>query len=210
MALATVSNELIDSVFEVVKQQVTSAKRYPVSTYRLQFNRSFTFRDATRLLPYLCELGITDIYASPYLKARPGSLHGYDITDHNSLNPEIGSPEQYNRFVSQLQRRGMGQVLELAFAALVADGTLQGVVDEHQLHQLQADSVQLGRGSDHLLALGYVSGTGRQGPGRPGFYLHHADAAGADGVKGMVVAERRDINAVLPGRVQDGGALFRL
>ncbi len=88
------------------------AKRYPVSTYRLQFNRAFTFRDAAALVPYLHELGITDTYASPYLRARPGSLHGYDITDHNNLNPEIGSDEDYRRFVGELHKHGMGQVLD--------------------------------------------------------------------------------------------------
>ena len=63
----------------------------PVSTYRLQFNKQFTFAEATRFIPYLRRLGISHCYASPYLKARPGSNHGYDIVDHNEINPEIGS-----------------------------------------------------------------------------------------------------------------------
>ncbi|HYL12719.1 MAG TPA: malto-oligosyltrehalose synthase [Terriglobales bacterium] len=87
--------------------------KFPLSTYRLQFNREFTFRDAARLVPYLASLGITHCYASPYLRARPGSTHGYDIIDHNSLNPEIGSPEDYEGFVAELHRHGMGQVLDL-------------------------------------------------------------------------------------------------
>jgi len=65
------------------------------------------FRDATALVPYLAALGISHCYASPYLKARPGSMHGYDIIDHNSLNPEIGSPDDYEHFVSELHRHGM-------------------------------------------------------------------------------------------------------
>jgi (1->4)-alpha-D-glucan 1-alpha-D-glucosylmutase len=85
----------------------------PIATYRLQFNRTFTFRDAAALVPYLAALGISHCYASPYLKARPGSMHGYDIIDHNSLNPEIGSPQDYERFVSELHLHGMGQILDI-------------------------------------------------------------------------------------------------
>jgi (1->4)-alpha-D-glucan 1-alpha-D-glucosylmutase len=85
----------------------------PNATYRLQFNRTFTFRDAAAIVPYLAALGISHCYASPYLRARPGSMHGYDIIDHNSLNPEIGSLEDYNAFVDELHRHGMGQILDI-------------------------------------------------------------------------------------------------
>jgi (1->4)-alpha-D-glucan 1-alpha-D-glucosylmutase len=85
----------------------------PLSTYRLQFNRSFTFRDAEEILPYLAELGITDIYASPYLKARPGSPHGYDIVNPLELNPEVGSIESFERMTAELARLGMGQILDI-------------------------------------------------------------------------------------------------
>jgi len=67
--------------------------RIPLATYRLQFNRHFTLRDATALVPYLDALGISDVYASPFLAARPGSLHGYDVVDPTRLNPEIGTDE---------------------------------------------------------------------------------------------------------------------
>ena len=73
-----------------------SAPRIPTSTYRLQFNAAFTFADATRIVPYLHALGITDCYASSYLKAVPGSLHGYDIADPTSLNPEVGSEREHH------------------------------------------------------------------------------------------------------------------
>ncbi len=87
--------------------------KIPGSTYRLQFNRSFTFRDATRIIAYLHDLGITDIYASPYFAAKPGSLHGYDITDHNLFNPEVGTEEDYYAMIAELKRHGMGQVLDI-------------------------------------------------------------------------------------------------
>ena len=84
----------------------------PESTYRLQFHAGFTFRDATAIVPYLQALGITHCYASPYLKARPGSTHGYDIIDHGSLNPEIGTTEDYEEWVSALHEHGMGQIID--------------------------------------------------------------------------------------------------
>ena len=90
-----------------------AAPRIPLATYRLQFNRGFTFEDAARLVPYLDALGITDLYASSYLAARPGSRHGYDIVDHTTLNPEIGSPETYDRMVSALHERRMGHILDV-------------------------------------------------------------------------------------------------
>ncbi len=85
----------------------------PRATYRLQLHAGFGFRAATELVPYLAELGVSHVYCSPYLRARPGSTHGYDIIDHNALNPEIGSPEAFEDFVQALRTHGMGQILDL-------------------------------------------------------------------------------------------------
>jgi (1->4)-alpha-D-glucan 1-alpha-D-glucosylmutase len=85
----------------------------PTATYRLQLNQNFTFRDAAAVVPYLSALGISHCYVSPYLRARPGSMHGYDIIDHNTLNPEIGTDEDYEHFVSELHRHDMGQILDI-------------------------------------------------------------------------------------------------
>src|SRR5882724_7146656 len=85
----------------------------PTATYRLQLNRDFTFRQATETVPYLADLGISHLYLSPCLKARPGSMHGYDIVDHNSLNPEIGSTEDFNLLVDALHEHGMGIILDI-------------------------------------------------------------------------------------------------
>lgn len=84
----------------------------PIATYRFQFNREFTFRDAERLIPYLHALGVSHLYASPYLKARSGSTHGYDIIDHNALNPELGDDDDFEALVSALRRHGMGQIVD--------------------------------------------------------------------------------------------------
>jgi len=85
----------------------------PVATYRLQFNRDFGFDAARRVLPYLRDLGISHIYSSPYFKAKEGSSHGYDITDHNSLNPEVGTREEYDACIAEMHRLGMGQILDI-------------------------------------------------------------------------------------------------
>ncbi|WP_240761831.1 malto-oligosyltrehalose synthase [Nitrosococcus wardiae] len=85
----------------------------PRVTYRLQFNNHFTFADAEAIVPYLHELGISHCYASPYLKARLGSPHGYDIVDHNALNPEIGDRDTFASWVQALHCHGMGQILDI-------------------------------------------------------------------------------------------------
>ena len=84
----------------------------PLSTYRLQFNNNFRFEDARKLVPYLWKLGISHCYSSPILKARAGSPHGYDIIDHNQLNPEIGTLEEFRHLTQELQSRGMGLLLD--------------------------------------------------------------------------------------------------
>ncbi|MBI1832508.1 MAG: malto-oligosyltrehalose synthase, partial [Planctomycetes bacterium] len=88
-------------------------RRLPESTYRVQFHAGFTFSDAARIAPYLRELGVSHCYASPYLKARPGSLHGYAITDHQQLNPEIGTTDDYGAWIAALERNGLGQILDI-------------------------------------------------------------------------------------------------
>jgi len=87
--------------------------RVPHATYRLQFNRHFTLRRAIELVPYLHDLGISHVYASPLLKACPGSLHGYDTCDHSQINPEIGTEKELEEFIAVLRRHGMGLVLDI-------------------------------------------------------------------------------------------------
>src|SRR5439155_22958864 len=108
----TIMNGVLDQLLAHTAEAL-AARRLPEATYRLQFHAGFTFRDAARLVPYLAELGITDCYASPYLKARPGSLHGYDITDHRQLNPEIGREQDYAAWVQALREHGMSHVVDI-------------------------------------------------------------------------------------------------
>src|SRR3954464_15949000 len=86
--------------------------RVPRATYRIQFNAGFTFADAREIVPYLAELGISDIYASPILKARKGSGHGHDVVDASALNPELGSEDDFNALHGELQRRELGLLLD--------------------------------------------------------------------------------------------------
>jgi (1->4)-alpha-D-glucan 1-alpha-D-glucosylmutase len=85
----------------------------PRATYRVQFSKGFGFDDAAKLAPYLSKLGISHVYASPYLKARPNSTHGYDITDHNALNPDLGDEAAFHRMVEAFEASGLKHILDL-------------------------------------------------------------------------------------------------
>src|SRR5438045_2735687 len=87
--------------------------RVPRATYRLQFNAGFTFDDARRISAYLAELGIEDIYASPILRARKGSPHGYDVVDATSLTPDLGTDDDFDALHRELRRLDMGFLLDV-------------------------------------------------------------------------------------------------
>ena len=87
--------------------------KIPVATYRLQFNKQFRFEDAHDLVPYLHQLGISDLYASPIFKARKGSPHGYDVTDPTCLNPELGTETDFDALVRELRSHKMGLLLDI-------------------------------------------------------------------------------------------------
>jgi (1->4)-alpha-D-glucan 1-alpha-D-glucosylmutase len=88
-------------------------KPVPRATYRLQFTKDFGFAQAAEVASYLAELGISHVYASPYLRARPGSTHGYDIINHDAFNAEIGTEEEYGSWTDALRERGLGQILDI-------------------------------------------------------------------------------------------------
>lgn len=84
----------------------------PTATYRLQFHRGFTFAQAREVIPYLARLGISHVYASPFFRAAPGSTHGYDICDHNELNPEIGTREEFEAMSGELKAHGLKLIVD--------------------------------------------------------------------------------------------------
>src|SRR5215210_8466894 len=102
------------ALFEAEARAVAETPlRRPRATYRLQVHKGFRLEDVCRIVDYLAELGISDCYFSPYLQARPGSTHGYDVFDHGRINAEIGGEEVHARLVGLLRQRGMGQLLDI-------------------------------------------------------------------------------------------------
>jgi len=85
----------------------------PRATMRLQFHRGFTFADAAALVPYFASLGISHLYASPIMTARPGSLHGYDTVDPTRVNPELGGEDGLRRLVRELRRYELGLIVDI-------------------------------------------------------------------------------------------------
>ncbi|WP_316201194.1 MULTISPECIES: malto-oligosyltrehalose synthase [unclassified Bradyrhizobium] len=84
----------------------------PLATYRLQLTGDFNFESAARVLPYLKALGISHVYASPFMTARKGSTHGYDITDHSKLNPELGGEDGFAKLSAALKQYDLGLILD--------------------------------------------------------------------------------------------------
>ena len=94
----------------------------PRATYRLQFNNSFRFRDANAIAPYLADLGISHVYASPIFNARKGSPHGYDIVDPNEINPELGTQADFEGLVATLKSHGIGWIQDIVPNHMAYDG----------------------------------------------------------------------------------------
>ena len=87
--------------------------RVPSAVYRVQMHAGMRFSDASGIVPYLHDLGISDLYSSPILQARRGSNHGYDVTDPTRINPELGTEEEFESLSRQLQTHGMSVLLDI-------------------------------------------------------------------------------------------------
>lgn len=85
----------------------------PLATYRIQFRNGMTFDRAVALIPYLKQLGISHLYASPIFTATAGSTHGYDMTDANEIEPSIGGREGFERMALALKAAGLGLILDI-------------------------------------------------------------------------------------------------
>ena len=105
----------MDPLTQEVDRAIARALERPLprATYRLQFNHTFTFEDARRIVPYLAELGISHVYASPIFRAIPGSMHGYDVVDYAEISPEIGGRAGLEALVEALHARDMGLILDV-------------------------------------------------------------------------------------------------
>lgn len=100
---------IVDRILAAVDEHLRTA-RLPTATYRVQFHQHCRFRDLEAVVPYLYTLGISDLYASPFLQARPGSVHGYDVVNHAAINPEIGTLDELRSLRSALREHGMGLI----------------------------------------------------------------------------------------------------
>ncbi len=94
-------------------KQTHGAAIIPRASYRLQLHKDFDFEAASQILPYLQRLGVSHVYCSPISRARPGSLHGYDVVDHREINPELGGREGFERFAAAARAQGLGLLLDL-------------------------------------------------------------------------------------------------
>ncbi|MCU1724329.1 malto-oligosyltrehalose synthase [Pseudomonas sp. 5P_5.1_Bac1] len=92
------------------------------ATLRLQFHADFTLDDAVPLVPYFARLGISHVYASPLLEARPGSRHGYDVVDPTRVSPELGGEAALERLVAALRQHGMGLILDIVSNHMAVGG----------------------------------------------------------------------------------------
>ncbi|OAJ48815.1 malto-oligosyltrehalose synthase [Pseudomonas marginalis] len=92
------------------------------ATQRLQFHKGFTLDDAVPLVPYFAQLGISHLYASPLLSARAGSMHGYDVVDPTSVNPELGGEPALRRLVAALREHKMGLILDIVSNHMAVGG----------------------------------------------------------------------------------------
>lgn len=101
-------------LFEAMQLETVQVPlRRPGATYRVQMHKGFGLDDLSAVIDYLAALNVTDCYMSPYLEAKPGSTHGYDVFNHGRLNPEVGDEAAHERLVSRLREREMGRVLDV-------------------------------------------------------------------------------------------------
>jgi len=106
------TRSVVDEVIAAVEERLR-VQRLPVATYRVQFNNRCSFAEVEKAIPYLYTLGISDLYASPFLQSRPGSPHGYDIINHAAINPEIGTIEELRSLRSALREHDMGLIADV-------------------------------------------------------------------------------------------------
>lgn len=102
----------VNDPLSLLQEFLSTRKGFPLSTYRLQLNRGFTFSNARSIITYLADLGVSYCYTSPFLSAGKDSPHGYDICSFTRINPEIGGEAEYNLFAQELSRNRMGHILD--------------------------------------------------------------------------------------------------
>ena len=106
------AESLCRRVVEQTLAEVARRRHAPRATYRFQFHSGCAFRDCASIIPYLRSLGISHVYASPVLRARPGSVHGYDVCNHLELDPELGGADGWQELVKEVRKNGLRMILD--------------------------------------------------------------------------------------------------
>ena len=112
----------IDTILLAVTRRIQD-RPFPSSTYRIQLNKHCTFRQVMEYVPTLSEMGISHVYLAPFLEARPGSVHGYDIVNHSRINPEVGSKEDLQQLSKLLHSYDMGIIADVVPNHMSASST---------------------------------------------------------------------------------------
>lgn len=87
--------------------------KIPLSTYRIQFNPAFKFKEAKNIIPYLKKLGISSVYASPIQQSKAESQHGYDMTDYTRIDSQLGGENNFQKLIKQIQNIQMGWIQDI-------------------------------------------------------------------------------------------------
>lgn len=104
---------LHEEIETILNEIALNTPQVPRATYRVQFGQNMTFRQASALVNYLSQLGISHLYASPLFKARSQSTHGYDVVDYGQFNPKLGTEDDFNALSDMLSRHGMSILLDI-------------------------------------------------------------------------------------------------
>ena len=173
------------------------AAEVPRATYRVQLHAGFTLDDAAALVPYLAELGISHLYASPVLQAAPGSTHGYDVVDHSRVSAELGGEDAFERLTDALRAHGMGLVLD--------------IVPNHMAISSEAnrwwwDVLEHGPASRYAAYFDVELADPVLLPVLPDDYRRVLDAGGIRLVRDGGAAARRARRTAVPARPRDGGS----
>src|SRR5687768_7306341 len=96
-----------------ILRKIEAEKHIPRATYRLQFGKDLTFQKGLAIVPYLKDLGLSDIYASPLLQAGPESTHGYDVTCCEQWHAPLGNPDDFKKLSAALSELHMGLLLDI-------------------------------------------------------------------------------------------------
>jgi len=123
MSAGAATADMLSTLLDDVVAEVRARRTIPAATYRLQFHNGFSFDQACGVAAYLRDLGISHIYASPLLQARPGSVHGYDVRDFTRFDDALGGDAGFDRFSDVLRTTGLGLILDVTPNHMSADAS---------------------------------------------------------------------------------------